>query len=161
MPSLVVIFGRDRGRVFALPRGNKLVIGRSHDLPYRLNDPSVSRQHLEFIHQKHDGKCIVVDLKSRNGAMINNKHLLHSHELNDGDIVQVGYSLIVFVRVVFDANNPVTPFLDTCEKEYEPYLNRLRDHASMHTVREAGDRSTSQLSGTMQLGHIWGKKEQR
>lgn len=160
MPSLVVIFGRDRGRHFDLPSGSSLTVGRSGTLTHRLNDPSISRKHLEFVHQQHNDACMVNDLKSRNGARINDKRLYHSHELTDGDVIQIGYTLLVFVRVTFDVKNSVNAFLDTCEHVYEDYLQRLRDHASMHADREdrQGYDSGGGMSGTLHLGNLFGKK---
>jgi len=158
MPSLVVIFGRDRGRHFSIPRGEKLTIGRSSKLSHRLNDPSISREHLDFVHQAHNGNCMAIDLESRNGARINNKRLFRTQELEDGDIIQVGYTLLVFVRVTFDAKNSAMDFLDACETQYRVYLERMRDHASMHTDYDDDYGSKGGMSGTLHLGNLFGKK---
>lgn len=160
MSALVVIFGRDRGHVFNIPRGSELVLGRSKTLTHRLNDPSISRKHLEFVHHEHDNSVHVVDMESRNGARINDKRLFHTQELQDGDIVQVGYTLLVYVRITFDASTSVNDFLNDCEKIYAKDLDRLRDHAARHTDHEdSGYASGGSMSGTLQIGHVWGKKK--
>ena len=158
MPSLVVIFGRDRGRHFDLPRGEKIVLGRGSHLNNRLLDPSISRKHLEVVHLAHNSKCMVLDLESRNGARINDKRLFHSRELSDGDVIQIGYTLLVFVRITFEAETDVKTFLEDCEQRYETYLQRLRDHAARHADKDDhGYGSAGSMSGTLHLGNLFGK----
>lgn len=158
MSSLVVIFGRNRGDHFDIPRGSKLVVGRSTLLSHRLNDPSISREHLEFVHDADKNTCHVVDLGSRNGARINQKRLAHTRELDDGDIIQLGYSLLVYVRITFDANTPVRDFLNDCDRLYAGHLQRMRDHAAIHSDRDPGAESAGSMSGTLHLGNMFGKK---
>lgn len=158
MPSLVVIFGRDRGRHFDLTPGSKFTIGRGHNLTHRLNDPSISRQHLELVHKQDTGKYIAVDLASRNGARINAKRLFRQQALQDGDILQVGYSLLVFVCVTFEAKNSVNDFLDDCERRYAKYLQQLRDHTTLHVDHDEGYGSQGSMSGTLHLGTLFGHK---
>lgn len=165
MPAIVVIFGRDRARYFNIEKGKKLIIGRSNKLPRRLNDPSISREHLEFIQQEHDGRCFVVDLESRNGARINDKRLFHMQELKDGDVIQLGYTMLVFVDKELNVNSPINKFLDKCETLYGEYLRKMRDHAARHMDKDEGSDSSSDsvggMSGTLQIGKIWGKKDKR
>ena len=158
MPSLVVIFGRDRGRHFPLGRGAEIKVGRSSLLPNYLNDPSISREHVQFVHQQHNGECMVIDLGARNGTRINNKRLFRTQVLKDGDLIQMGYTLLVFVRVTFEANNSIKDFLEMCEQVYEKDLMRLRDHGAMHVDRDdPGYRSAGSMSGTMHLSGIFDK----
>ena len=158
MPSLVVIFGRDRGRHFDIQRGESFMIGRGHSLKHRLNDPSISREHLELIHQTHNDRCMLVDMESRNGAWINKKRLFRTQELNDGDIIQVGYTLLVFVCVTFDARVSVNEFLNDCEHRYAAYLEKLRSRTSIHIEDDPSYGSRGSMSGTLSMGSIFGKK---
>lgn len=162
MPSLVVIFGRDRGRHFPLGRGAEIKLGRSSLLPNHLNDPSISREHLQFIHQSHNGECTAIDLGARNGTKINNKRLFRTQALNDGDLIQMGYTLMVFVQITFDAGTSIHDFLEMCEHTYAKDLERLRDHGAIHVERDdPGYRSAGSMSGTLHLGKIFQKKSQR
>jgi len=158
LPSLVVIFGRDRGRHFDITPSSTFTVGRGHDLTHRLNDPSISRQHLDFIHQPHNGKYAAVDLGSRNGARINKKRLFRTQDLEDGDIIQVGYTLLVFVCVTFEANNSVNDFLNDCEHRYDAYLQQLRNHTSLHIDDDTSYGSRGSMIGTLHLGHLLSKK---
>ena len=160
MPSLVVIFGRDRGRHFPLGRGAEIKLGRSHLLPNYLNDPSISREHLKFVHQSHNGECMALDLGARNGTKINNKRLFRTQSLKDGDLIQMGYTLLVFVQITFDAGTSVNDFLDMCERTYARDLERLRDHGAIHVERDdPGYRSAGSMSGTLHLGKLFQKKK--
>lgn len=153
MPSLVVIFGRDRGDHFELPRSGRLVLGRDPILPHRLNDRSISREHLQVTGQGN--RYTIHDLHSRNGARVNGEKLLHAQPLEDGDIIQVGYTLLVFVRITFDASSSVQQFMNTCEHVYAKELMRMRDRAAMHVDRDydvcfessAGNSGTFSLKG--------------
>jgi pSer/pThr/pTyr-binding forkhead associated (FHA) protein len=158
MPSLVVIFGRDRGRHFDIAPGTKFTIGRDKHLTHRLNDPSISRKHLDVVHQPEHDRCLAVDLESRNGARINEKRLLRTQPLCDGDIIQVGYTLLVFVCVTFEAKMSVDAFLHDCEDLYEKHLRRLREHTSLHIDRDAGESSRGGMSATLHLGTLFKKK---
>ena len=157
MPAIVVIFGRDRGDCFNIHPGDRITIGRSKLLSHKLNDPSISREHLAFVNPPHTNKCRVVDKQSRNGARINDKRLFHSQELVDGDVIQLGYTLLVYVQITFDAGTSITDFLEECEDMYASYLRKMRDHASRHTDRDNSDRIGS-MSGTLNLASLFERK---
>lgn len=158
MPSLVVIFGRDRGRHFPLGSGAEIKLGRSSLLPNHLNDPSISREHLQFVHQSHNGQCMAVDLGARNATRINNKRLFRTQVLRDGDLIQMGYTLLVFVQITFDAGTSINDFLEMCEHTYAKDLERIRDHGAIHVDRsDPGYRSAGSMSGTLHISNILGK----
>lgn len=159
MPSLLVIFGRDRGRHFPLSAGEEATFGRSTLLRNHLNDPSISREHVRFVNQPHNGQCMAIDMGSRNGTRINNKTLYRTQVLQDGDIIQLGYTLMVFVRVTFEAGDSIIAFLDECERLYADHLMRLRDHAALHSDRnDPRQRSAGSMSGTLHMGSVFGRK---
>ncbi len=60
-----------------------------------LQDPSVSRPHARL--QRVSGKWQITDLKSSNGTKVNNVSLKDDpHTLNDGDTLELGFSMLVF-----------------------------------------------------------------
>ena len=64
-----------------------LVVGRGHDADLRINDPGVSRRHIEF---RLDGtRLTVVDLGSTNGMLIDGNKALEA-TLYDGSAVRIG-----------------------------------------------------------------------
>ncbi|HLG77896.1 MAG TPA: FHA domain-containing protein [Ktedonobacteraceae bacterium] len=86
---LLIRDGEQAGQNIPLGRP-QLVIGRDDECNVVINDLSISRQHVQFLHQT-DGDY-VQDLGSRNGTYLN-EQLLHSHtlaQLHAGDVIGIG-----------------------------------------------------------------------
>jgi hypothetical protein len=80
------------GRTFDLTPGTH-VIGRGQDSSFRLPDTGVSRRHLEI---NWDGRTATLnDLGSTNGTTVNGNPV-QTWQLNDGDVIRVGHSSLVF-----------------------------------------------------------------
>ena len=80
------------GRSFQLTDGTH-VIGRGQDSAFRLPDTGVSRRHFEINWDGH--QATLTDLGSTNGTTVNGNPV-QTAPLNDGDVVQVGHSRLVF-----------------------------------------------------------------
>jgi hypothetical protein len=80
------------GRSFQLTDGTH-VIGRGQDSAFRLPDTGVSRRHFEVTWDGH--QATLTDLGSTNGTTVNGNPV-QSWQLNDGDVVRVGHSSLVF-----------------------------------------------------------------
>lgn len=91
VPVINFVSGPEKGRVVALH--DKVIIGRSRSCEVTITDPSCSRQHALF--EKKNEKIFVEDLKSTNGVRINGARIITSHELKDGDRVQLGDLTVV------------------------------------------------------------------
>lgn len=76
-----------------------IVIGRGSNAGLRIDDPGVSRRHVEFrLEHGDDGvRLSVVDLGSTNGTTVDGRRVQHAL-LHDGSVVQVGSTTIV-VRI--------------------------------------------------------------
>ncbi|MDP9144173.1 MAG: DUF3662 and FHA domain-containing protein [Actinomycetota bacterium] len=80
------------GRTYDLTQGSH-VIGRGQDSSFRLPDTGVSRRHLEI---SWDGQSATLsDLGSTNGTTVNGNPV-QTWQLNDGDVIRVGHSSLVF-----------------------------------------------------------------
>jgi len=80
------------GRTYDLTQGSH-VIGRGQDSSFRLPDTGVSRRHLEI---NWDGQSAnLSDLGSTNGTTVNGNPV-QTWQLNDGDVIRVGHSSLVF-----------------------------------------------------------------
>jgi signal transduction histidine kinase len=101
VPSLFVIQGRNRGARFELPPTAAAVsIGREAGNMIQLDDHEISRRHAEI---RRVGEALVVgDLKSSNGTFVNDVRVERS-ELDSGDRIRVGRTLLVFAR---DGDDP-------------------------------------------------------
>jgi hypothetical protein len=80
------------GRSYQLTDGTH-VIGRGQDSAFRLPDTGVSRRHLEINWDGH--QATLTDLGSTNGTTVNGNPI-QTWQLNDGDVIRVGHSSLVF-----------------------------------------------------------------
>jgi hypothetical protein len=80
------------GRSYQLTEGTH-VIGRGQDSAFRLPDTGVSRRHLEISWDGH--QATLTDLGSTNGTTVNGNPI-QTCPLNDGDVIHVGHSSLVF-----------------------------------------------------------------
>jgi hypothetical protein len=79
-------------RQHALKAGSN-VVGRGQDADFRLPDTGVSRRHLEI---SWDGQnATLADLGSTNGTTVNDTPVTQ-WQLQDGDVIRVGHSSMVF-----------------------------------------------------------------
>ncbi len=89
-PRLVVIEGKDKGKIFPLKDGT-MVIGRSK-ADIVIQDPRISRSHVTIEFDSKSGKILFTDLRSLNGTIIN-EELMEKGELKDGDKLQLGNTI--------------------------------------------------------------------
>lgn len=79
-----------------------LVVGRGTEADLRINDPGVSRRHVEFsVSAGHDGSGLAIevhDLGSTNGMLVDGHRITHTG-LRDGSQVKVGNTTMT-VRVL-------------------------------------------------------------
>ncbi|HEY9141257.1 MAG TPA: sigma 54-interacting transcriptional regulator [Bryobacteraceae bacterium] len=108
MPKLVSIVGPLCGGVFALPESEAetFSIGRSVNNTLCIPDPSVSRNHCVLA--RRASEIVITDSGSVNRTYINGMPLVE-HTLRNGDEIQLGESLFLFVTEV----EPGTPESET------------------------------------------------
>lgn len=93
-PRLVVIAGGPMGAHVDLPAApSRVVIGRAESCELQLDDPDVSREHMEVVHD--DQGVLVRDLESKNGLVICGRPLLESR-IVDGDELELGGCTLLF-----------------------------------------------------------------
>ncbi|MEM9294179.1 MAG: FHA domain-containing protein [Planctomycetota bacterium] len=149
MSALICIHGPNRGEYFNLPRRKPLVVGREGSLLFHLADRRVSRKHTEFTCEGDGEKCLVKDLGSNNGTHINGERISHAVEVKDGDLIRMGYSLLVFVNKELDERSPIPPFLKACERLYTKHLMEVRMH-------DHSDQPQPDMSDTMRSNSMFG-----
>jgi len=72
----------------------RLVIGRTSDNDLQIDSKFISRHHCQIITQADS--CLIEDLNSTNGIYVQSKRV-RRHNLNDGDVVQVGQHEIMYI----------------------------------------------------------------
>lgn len=93
-PKLVISEGKEPGRNYEI-RKDRITIGRSRESDIFLEDLAVSRTHTSINHQPN-GRYQLRDENSANGTMVNGQRV-SDHMLEDGDKIQVGQTVLVFV----------------------------------------------------------------
>jgi pSer/pThr/pTyr-binding forkhead associated (FHA) protein len=93
------------GTEIPLPENAKAVVGRADDkwhpdidLPSAVAIPSrgISRKHATL--EVHNGHMTIMDMRSTNGTIVNDKQIPPSvpQQLKDGDVVEIGGVTLVF-----------------------------------------------------------------
>ena len=75
-------------------RPGRLVIGRTPDNDLQIDSKFISRHHCQIVTQADS--CLIEDLNSTNGIYVQSKRV-RRHNLNDGDVVQVGQHEIMYI----------------------------------------------------------------
>jgi general secretion pathway protein A len=89
----------------------RLVIGRTSDNDLQIDSKFISRHHCQIVTQTDS--CLIEDLNSTNGIFVQSKRV-RRHNLNDGDVVQVGQHEIMYI----DERTPrVRNLVDAVEAE--------------------------------------------
>ncbi|MEE1621465.1 FhaA domain-containing protein [Zafaria sp. Z1313] len=81
------------GQRYAL-NSDSVVLGRSSDADIPVEDPGVSRRHLEIRSER--GRAWAVDLGSTNGSYVNGQKVDGREELFDGSVIAMGRTRITF-----------------------------------------------------------------
>ena len=95
--QLKVATGGQAGKLISVNH-DKFLIGRSDECHLRPKSDSISRRHCAIV--RKGGQILLVDLKSRNGTIVNDKKLdpAKAKVLKDGDHIKVGK--LEFIAVI-------------------------------------------------------------
>ncbi len=85
--QLLAIAGPDTGRALILHAGPDMMLGRSAQAYYQLNDPRVSRNHCQIL---NDGDDVTVICGGGSGGTFVNGKKIQRQALKVGDVLQVG-----------------------------------------------------------------------
>lgn len=106
MPKITVLLGRKPVQVHDLEQPT-IRIGRDEDMDIMIDNPSVSRSHVEF--RNEDGGWVVEDLGSSNGTFLGGERIQTACPIEAGDEIGIGKFSIVFDKVVGGAAPPPEP----------------------------------------------------
>ncbi len=95
MASIIIVSGPNEGDFY--PLGTRtMVAGRDAACPIQILDELVSRKHLRVSFAQADNRYHAMDMKSANGVLINGRHLEEETVLEDGDMLEIGNSGLMF-----------------------------------------------------------------
>lgn len=90
---LDVIQGPDLGKQFALPKGQKVSVGRGDHALVNLTDPLVSRLQCQVL---VEGTPVLLTDGGNSGGTWVNSERVERHFLESGDVIRVGATQIAF-----------------------------------------------------------------
>jgi hypothetical protein len=84
--SFTIIEGEGKGRSRTLDQP-LMIIGRSRNADFQIDDPLISRRHLEV---RVEPDAVFVEDKSTHGSLLNGQRLSGIVSLNPGDVIEIG-----------------------------------------------------------------------
>lgn len=100
MASLLIVSGSSEGDFYLLGR-EPLILGRGEGCHVQIVDDAVSRRHLRILRGGEKAAYAVEDLDSANGTRVNDRPISGRTPLDDGDLIAVGHTQIMFSSVDF------------------------------------------------------------
>ncbi|MEZ6193321.1 MAG: FHA domain-containing protein [Phycisphaerales bacterium] len=137
MATIVVLNGHNKGEWYTVGK-RAFVFGRDSKLLAQINDPCVSRNHMEVRLESSDGCYYAVDMDSHNGVFVNSERVVKFKMLHEGDVIQIGHTLMAVTLDEFDDDLQAKRYLHNCEKKFQSELEH---------VRRAEDERREEVSG--------------
>lgn len=94
MAYLIIQGLEERGKVYRLVDRQVTTIGRAPTNRIVLDDEVCSRNHCEIFYS--DATWVIRDLGSRNGTLVQGLPITQDHELQEGDVIEIGDSEAIF-----------------------------------------------------------------
>lgn len=95
MPVIIVLTGSNNGDYQPIEK-KPIIVGRDMSCDFQLMDPTVSRRHLQLQLNESDQTCMATNLSSTSGVMVNNNKVTVDIHLRDGDLIQLGDTLLLY-----------------------------------------------------------------
>lgn len=140
MAVLQIVVPSEAKEFIQLSRGT-IRIGRSEDSDIRLTTAASSKSHATL--ECFGSHCLVTDLRSRNGTIVNGIRINQGHKLKDGDVLDFGGTKFVFLDQAMESDGalgssnsrPANP-----SKVLTPLPDSLDPERSIHrTIVRTGD----------------------
>ena len=96
MPLIIVVTGPNNGDYHPVDE-SPVIIGRDEKCDLQIVDPVVSRRHLQMTYDAERQCGRALNLGSTNGMRVNDREVDTEAQLADGDVVQIGDTLLLFV----------------------------------------------------------------
>ncbi len=141
--TLVVTKGPDLGLTSEIHSGKAFTIGRSLDCDVVLTDIAVSRKHFDV--RNEDGWWIIADRGSGNGTLVNGDLRNNPFQLVNGDVVEVGTTVLRFDCALTDLESDVS----TISGRRPPLAPMLQEPAALDGGLSPGSDPPLELQPTI------------
>ena len=125
MATIVVLNGLNKGEWYTIGK-HAFVFGRDSKLLAQINDPCVSRNHMEVRKESTDGCYYAVDMDSHNGVFVNGERVVKFKMLHEGDVLQIGHTLMAVTLDEFDDDPQAQRYLRNAEKKFQAEIEHMR-----------------------------------
>ncbi len=126
MATIVVLNGRNKGEWYTI--GSKaFVFGRDNKLLAQINDACVSREHMEVRKESSDNCYYAVDMDSHNGVFVNSERVIKFKALHEGDVIQIGHTLMAVTLDEFGDDLQARRYLRNCENKFQKEIEHMRE----------------------------------
>lgn len=125
MATIVVLNGLNKGEWYTIGK-RAFVFGRDSKLLAQINDPCVSRNHMEVRLESSDGCYYAVDMDSHNGVFVNSERVVKFKILHEGDVIQIGHTLMAVTLDEFDDDLQAKRYLHNCERKFQSELEHMQ-----------------------------------
>jgi len=136
---LTILEGPHSGEVFLLGAEERAVVGRAPDCQFTIQDPSLSRRHIELFWARTS--CRLIDLGSTNGTLVNGAPVRET-TLRSEDRIRAGDILL-----------RVELFEEPIARPLEP-VSRAKTHPTEPEPPPAGDLETTRVRPTPIFGSV-------
>jgi pSer/pThr/pTyr-binding forkhead associated (FHA) protein len=137
-----MVHGAGTGRTFPLDR-DLTVLGRDASCDIPLDDHEVSKRHARIA--RRDDGFYLEDLGSTNGTRVGSRELAEPRRLEDGDLIEVGGSRLVFA----EGDAVIMGTLDT-SSHTDPRIVGIHPEDRLRAVLEIA----TNLGGTIDLDGV-------
>jgi pSer/pThr/pTyr-binding forkhead associated (FHA) protein len=127
MATMLVMNGRHEGEWYTIGDTKPMVFGRDESLLAEILDPRVSRHHLEVKLDLRSNRWVAADLNSRNGTKVNGQRLAEAVPLKEGDVVQIGHTVMVFTEREFEDDDDVRAYMESTRQRVGDTLEKIDD----------------------------------
>lgn len=102
-----VIEGPHKGKRFEYSEHNVMIVGRSNKAHFQLSGDDVYFSRVHFMVEVNPPHCRLIDMGSRNGTVVNGKKVVSGIDLQSGDLIKGGKTVIQVI-LCDDDREPLT-----------------------------------------------------
>jgi len=149
MATIVVLNGNNQGEWYTIGE-RAFIFGRGNSLLAQIKDACVSRHHMEVRKESTDGCYYAVDMDSHNGVFVNGERVIKFKMLHEGDLVQIGHTLMAVTLDEFDDDLQAKRYMRNSLRKHQSEIDHMREAEEDRREHESG--ATQVLKALLPFG---------